>query len=246
MSGHRSKKIGVFTTIMIRNGKPLFLHSHLSRLQHNSSVIGINVKIQWLEDKIRIEIQDRNPQDIALKVILYQQTELQFIYRDLPIRSNVTAKIVMECSNSELPRNIKHTDRDSWKTEQKIYGVDELLWVNNKNQALEFSNGNIFVLREGKLITPIRNGYFLPGIMRSATIIYGGQIGIPIYQKNIEIQSQDELYFSSSLRGLIPVSIEQQNNPDSLKGFREGLWQILHNHMFQNAVTKEFITQSLK
>jgi branched-subunit amino acid aminotransferase/4-amino-4-deoxychorismate lyase len=167
------------------------------------------------------------------------------VYRSLPKRSRVIAKIATVRPDSELPRNIKHTDRGSWKIEQSKHGVDELLWVNKCNQALEFSNGNIFVLREKKLLTPPLSSTFLPGIMRCAVLVFGAQVGFQMCLENIEIIPQDELYFSSSLRGLIPVSNTNNVGSDSLMEFREALWQVLPDQTFQQLVNQQFISQSL-
>ena len=242
----KPKRIGVFTTILIRDGEPLFWQSHTVRLHRNANRLGLVCNLEWLQHQIQQELSTKDIKDLALRVTLNPDNELHFSYRQLPPRDILHAALVIQEDTSSLPGDIKHTDREHWRGQQELYDVDELLWVNKHNQALEFTNGNLFVLRDGKLLTPKENGGFLPGIMRSAVIAYACRDGIPVHIKPIEIEAKDELYFSSSLRGLIPVSTKNHKNMDGLRSLRDGLWMTLSNRAFQEAVHANFILQNLR
>lgn len=78
-------------------------------------------------------------------------------------------------------------------------GVDEVLLVNTGREAMEFTNGNIVVRRNGAWITPPLSCGLLPGVMRRSLLACGRITEEVISASSLGPDS--ELYLINSVRG---------------------------------------------
>jgi len=84
--------------------------------------------------------------------------------------------------------------------------TDEVIWVDPDGFALEGTRSNVFAVRDGVLCTPPADGRILSGITRGALLDAAELAGIPTSEAPLRLESLDELYFSSTLKELIPIS----------------------------------------
>ena len=166
--------------------------------------------------------------------------------RGLPSRKKIQVGVACRKEHPIVPDTIKHSDRIAWKDERERLGVQEVLWITKEKNLLEFSNGNVFVYRQDRVYTPLLNGRLLSGIMRSAVLLLSEEKGVPIEERELCLQNGDELYFSSSLRGLIPVTLDANSHENRLKTVSDALWSRLSERSFQSRVNRHFISQNWK
>ncbi len=83
-------------------------------------------------------------------------------------------------------------------------GVMEAIMLNNSGFVAEGSGDNIFIMRDGKLITPPSYVGLLEGITRRVTIELAGEIGIPVEEvpfTSYDLYVADECFFDGNRRG---------------------------------------------
>jgi len=82
-------------------------------------------------------------------------------------------------------------------------GVDEVLFLNENNELTEGSITNLFVERDGVLLTPPLSAGLLPGTLRAELIDTGRAIEHSLTLADLE--SAPTIYLGNSVRGLIPA-----------------------------------------
>lgn len=88
------------------------------------------------------------------------------------------------------------------KSEALMAGKDEAIFLNSKGNIAEGSAENIFMVRDGKLITPSLDQDILEGIVRRSIIeIAQKEFGLEVIERPIaptELYIADELFFSGT------------------------------------------------
>ena len=100
----------------------------------------------------------------------------------IPARSKITGAYV----NSALA-----------KTEAQLNGFDEAIVLTQDGHVSEGSAENLFIVRDGTLITPAVTDNVLEGITRSRLMAVAGDLGIAVVQRSIdrtELYQADEVF----------------------------------------------------
>lgn len=89
-------------------------------------------------------------------------------------------------------------------------GNNEILLYNQNNELTEGSSCNAFIVKDGKVITPIQDNQILPGITRRIIIDSLRADGsIPVEERTVtmdEVRNADEIWISSSSKEITPVT----------------------------------------
>jgi para-aminobenzoate synthetase/4-amino-4-deoxychorismate lyase len=97
--------------------------------------------------------------------------------------------------------------RDLYESEfarlTKSSGCDEVIFLNERGEVAEGSRTNVFVARDGKLLTPPLSAGALDGCLRRALIEEGRCMEATLLPSDL---ADTEVYLGNSLRGLIPAS----------------------------------------
>ena len=87
-------------------------------------------------------------------------------------------------------------------------GFDEALLINDKGFIFEASRANVFILSDGKLITPPLSSGCLNGITRQQLIKSARKMKIPVLEENLTvsmIKGAEEAFLTNSLFGIKPI-----------------------------------------
>jgi branched-chain amino acid aminotransferase len=112
----------------------------------------------------------------------------------IPARSKITGSYV----NAALA-----------KTEAQEAGFDEAIVLTNDGHVSEGSAENLFMVRNGVLITPPVTDNILEGIVRQSLMGIAGELGIPLEVRSIdrtELYIADELFLCGTGAQLSPVT----------------------------------------
>ena len=86
------------------------------------------------------------------------------------------------------------------KTEAVLAGFDEAILLNQDGHVSEGSGENLFMMRKGKLITPILEDNPLPGITRETVMeLAAGELGVEVVERRVdrsELYLADEVFLS--------------------------------------------------
>ena len=88
-------------------------------------------------------------------------------------------------------------------------GFDEAFFLNVSGEVVEGARTNIFLVKEGKVSTPLVSCGCLPGITRAKVIDLLKRLKIPVLQRRVlpkELFSQDEIFVTNSLLGVMAVT----------------------------------------
>ncbi|MBP9812387.1 branched-chain amino acid transaminase [Candidatus Gracilibacteria bacterium] len=103
------------------------------------------------------------------------------------------------------------------KTEAKNRGFDEAIMMNHQGKVSEGSGMNIFLVRNGKIITPSVDQDILEGITRDSVIQIATSLGYEVIERPVdktELLIADEVWLTGTAARITPVfRIEQYDLP---------------------------------
>ncbi|MCP9774537.1 branched-chain amino acid transaminase [Cyanobium sp. WAJ14-Wanaka] len=94
------------------------------------------------------------------------------------------------------------------KTEAVMSGFDEALLLNSRGKISEASGMNLFIVRDGVLITPGVDQDILEGITRASVIELAKEMGITVLERAVdktELFIADEVFLSGTAAKVTPV-----------------------------------------
>lgn len=183
---------------------------HLDRLKRSSVELGFLCPV----DSIRNELNeltsslDQSCYLVRLLLAIGGQFTLTSTLIDCPDPDKVItfyiSKIRVDSNDNLLAH--KTTRRqlfdEQWAKFNKKLGTQEVLFLNERGELTEGSRSNLFIEREGKLLTPPLSCGLLPGTLREE-LIEGGQV-VEAVLKQEDLQGA-EIFFGNSVRGLQPA-----------------------------------------
>jgi 4-amino-4-deoxychorismate lyase len=226
---------GLFETIAINNGKPIYLDQHLARLQKGMQRLGItgveNTAIK--ADVVKICAES----DQAIVKIIVTRGDGNRGYR--PPVGQIPVRIVSIYPFPEFPdyflqqgvkltvcktpiganpvlAGIKHLNRLEQvmaRSEWQDPEISEGIMLDLKQNVIEGTMSNIFFVKEGKLHTPSLDQCGVEGIMRGNVISAANTLGLPMAEAQYPLQdfyNAEEVFITNSIICIWPVrQIEQ-------------------------------------
>lgn len=221
---------GVFETIAFRDGKAEFLTDHLARLYTGCERLKIPLESDVLEPELMQVIRHLSG-DCVIKIIITRGTGGRgyniehtgpasriISTHDLPVfPADRHLGIQVRLCEQRLAINpslagIKHLNRleqilarAEWQDSQ----IAEGLMFDSHDWLREGTMSNIFLVRDGRLLTPALNDCGIEGIMRQQLIQLAEQSGIDVEMTSLDredLLEADECFVCNSLIGIWPVT----------------------------------------
>ena len=226
----------VFETVKIVNSKILFLEDHYFRLMASMRVvrmeIPMNFTMEYMEEQILSLVAKNGLSNSArARVTVYrkdggfylpQSNEVSFLIQAMPLEKTlyVVEKESYEVDlykdfyvSKQLLSSIKTTNR-ILNTTASIYadenGLDNCLLLNDAKNVIEAIQGNLFMVKGSKLITPPVSEGCLNGVMRKQILELAKKVsGLEVIEDVIspfELQKADELFITNVIKGVQPIT----------------------------------------
>jgi branched-chain amino acid aminotransferase len=226
----------VFETVKIVNSKILFLEDHYFRLMSSMRIvrmeIPMNFTMEYLEEQIITLAKAKDLKNSARARITVYRNDRGYY---LPQNNSVSFLINAE-SLENAPYSIDqkeyvvdlYTDfyvtkqlLSSIKTTNKLLNItasiyasendlDNCLLLNDSKNVVEAIQGNIFLLKGNKLITPPVSEGCLNGVMRKQIISLARTIeNLEVVEETIspfDLQKADELFITNVNKGIQPIT----------------------------------------
>ncbi len=227
---------GVFESMKIVNQKILFLEDHYFRLMASMRIvrmdIPMNFTMEFFEEQILSLAKANGCTDSARVRVTVFRNEGGYY---LPVQRSVS--YLINCSpleNKLYSIDTKPYEVDLYKdffiskqllstlkTTNKILnvtasifadenGLDNCLLLNESKNVAEALQGNIFMVINGKLITPSLSEGCLNGVLRKQIINLAKKIeGLEVEEGEIspfDLQKADELFISNVIKGIQPIT----------------------------------------
>ena len=209
------RAIGVFETLLVLDGSPIQLDSHLMRLTSS----------------IR-ELFDADVPDEAAGLVLEHAAALALARLRLTVAPTPADGLAADAVTATVdPDNVfpdwaraarlrplvihgglgahKWADREglAWTEASESDGSLPLI-LDVADEALEASRANIFIVESGALITPPLDGRILPGVARARAIETARSLGIAVHEHALTVErviASGEAFLTGSVRGIEPV-----------------------------------------
>ena len=221
---------GVFRTLLARNGHALHSRLHLQKIQHDSARLGIVCPaLSQLADELDGMLA-LHP-DCVIKLIVTRgegtrgyapphRAKPTHIWDvapapEYPVEWAIQGIQLRVCETrlSGQPRlaGIKHLNRlenvlaaAEWSDSQ----IAEGLMLDAAGNVIAGTRSNLFMVRDGQLITPDLSRCGVAGVQRDRVIAYAAARAIPLQIRDVslaEVSAADEVFLVNSVIGLWPV-----------------------------------------
>jgi D-alanine transaminase len=223
---------GVYEVIPVFRGELFRLDQHLTRLQQSLDAIYLSLP-DWPAERLTRMMQELVARNGGGNQSLYLQvTRGAQPVRDhrIPVQAKPTLfamSMPMEpppSLDAVAPVSCVLVDDPRWQRcdiksisllgnilarhEATLAGADEALLVRD-GKVVEGSASNVFMVRDGQIITPPKNQWILGGITRDLLVELMCQNREPVKEADIlldAIRQADEIWISSSTREIRPVT----------------------------------------
>jgi branched-subunit amino acid aminotransferase/4-amino-4-deoxychorismate lyase len=206
--------MAVFETLRTYGGRPHRVDVHLARLRGSAQVCGI-----FFDDALAAALTAELaavaatiPGESKLNVLLTAGGHRVVKAEPLDLsRAGAPVRIATRpwAPDPWLPGRVKHTSRAAWVLAARQAGVDEVVWIapdpTHGQVWTEANRSNLFVVRDGVLLTPPDDGRILQGVTRDGMIAAARAAGVPCREEPVPVGPADELYLCSTLKQLAPV-----------------------------------------
>lgn len=225
---------GVFEGIRSYNGLVFKLNEHLDRLYESAHTLMLDIpltkkemtqavlqvlKANRLQNGYIRLVVTRGVGDLGLdpkkckkatiiiitdNIVLYPEA----LYRDgLEIITVPTVRNLPEALNPEI-KSLNYLNNIMAKIEAGMAGYQEAILLNFQGYVAECTGDNIFIVKNGKLLTPPTYLGALKGITRSAILQIAEGEGIPAEEKIMtrhDVFNADEIFLTGTAAEIIPV-----------------------------------------
>jgi branched-chain amino acid aminotransferase len=125
--------------------------------------------------------------------------------------SIITASVTRNHPNSLSPRikSLNYLNNVLAKWEALDAGVPEALMLNHLGFICEATGDNVFIVKNGQLLTPPPESGILLGITRQVVMDLARQAGIPVSEPNLtrhDVYVADECFLTGTGAEIVPVT----------------------------------------
>ena len=152
------------------------------------------------------------PKDCPVSVAVIAVPGRAYIQGGPEAGVRVTVSTVRRIDSSALPAFVKacgHYTNSVRAVQEAIRrGYDEALLLNSKGDVAEGSGENLFVVKNGTIITNDIDASILLGVTRDSVLQIARDLGLPVVVRPItltDVQTADELFFSGTAVEVTPI-----------------------------------------
>ncbi|WP_433661216.1 aminotransferase class IV [Nocardia sp. CA-128927] len=211
------------------------LADHFRRLEESCKIIGIDrFAVEWDYDRFYaavVELVGRNAptDDVFVRATVHVVESIPgtrvrgcaiqvslFIYDAVPIvpqdgmrlKSSPWRRIPDNAIPSRAKVNGAYVNSVLAKQDAIDSGYDDCIFLDGNGHLCELSAANIFLVRNGTLITPDVSCDILDGINRRTILTLAAEDGIPVIERTVdltELYIADEVFVTGTSAGAAPV-----------------------------------------
>ncbi|MGN6369124.1 MAG: branched-chain-amino-acid transaminase [Phycisphaerae bacterium] len=227
---------GVFEGIRQYNGRVFEKEAHLKRLYDSAQAIRLKIpfSLEQLSAALEETLQANKLRDCYIRLVVTRgigylgisprncETPAVFIIADsiqmypAEMYQNgmaiITASTIRNHPNSLSPKikSLNYLNNILAKWEAIDAGVPEAVMLNHLGYVCECTGDNIFIVKDGAVVTPAEESGVLVGITRQAVMGIARSMGIPVVEKNLtrfDLYVADECFLTGTGAEVVPVTM---------------------------------------
>lgn len=226
---------GVFEGIRVYGGRIFECAAHIDRLYASARAIRLNIPLSREQVRAAMEetVQVNNFRDCYMRLVVTRGvgylglnpnkcptptviviTDTIDMYpREMYEKGMavITASVIRNHPNALSPRikSLNYLNNILAKIEAVDAGVPEAIMLNHEGNVAECTADNIFVVRDGVVLTPGTADGILEGITRKVIIDLSRQLDVPCLEKTLQrhdLYIADECFLTGSAAEIVPVT----------------------------------------
>ncbi len=225
----------VFETFKIVDNRILFLEDHYFRLMSSMRILRMEIPMhftmEFLEQQILELIQFNKIQNSArVRMTVYRKgngyylpdsNEINYLIQSSKLDSkeyflNDNSYEVDLFKDFYITKQLLSTIKSTNKAVQIVGSIfakendlQNCLLLNDSKNVIEALNGNIFMFKEAKLITPPVSEGCLNGVLRKQVLSIAKSINVEVIEEPLspfDLQKADELFITNVISGIQPIT----------------------------------------
>jgi branched-chain amino acid aminotransferase len=220
--------MGLFETMRSNNGKVFALDDHLDRLFNSAKQLGLGNTYtkEYIKDAIDKTLKANELDEARLRLTLSAGpmsndkpeatlliTAMKFVPYPKEFYQKGVAVVLTDCrQNSQSPlsghKTTNYFSRLLALNEARSKKAAEALWFTTDNYLAEGCVSNVFIVKDGVVLTPGLETPVLPGIMRKTVIKAAKDEKIKVEEKKLVISdllAADEVFLTNVVMGVLPI-----------------------------------------
>jgi branched-chain amino acid aminotransferase len=218
---------GVFETVRVYDGRPFAWRRHLDRLTHSAQGLGLRMPDRddlrsaadsvlrankLSEARLRITITGGlaplgSERGESHPTVLIAATEI----RPHPATSAVVVVPWTRNEHSAVAglKTISYAENVRALAYAQERGAGEAVFANTRGELCEATGSNVFLVREGQVVTPPGDSGCLLGVTRALVLELCAELGIPAAEPSLPITAlaqADEAFLTSTVREVQPIT----------------------------------------
>jgi len=224
----------VYETMRTYNRKIFLVDRHMKRLQNSAQMLRLKlpVPVERIQDELRRTIAESKHEECYIRLIVTrgigkisldpEATEgSSYVIISLPFHplaaaayeKGITLALVSTRRNNRLSLNPGMKSSNLLNNvlaymEAKDRNAFEGILQNLSGNITEGTASNIFIVKNGKLITPSLDVGLLPGVTRGLILELAASENVPLEEKHIspeELMDCDECFITGTTKGVLPA-----------------------------------------
>jgi para-aminobenzoate synthetase / 4-amino-4-deoxychorismate lyase len=187
------------------------LERHLARLARSARHFGFRCDVAKVRAALDASVAHQRDCRLRVRLLLHEDGKVTITTAAMPAppADTMIGYVVSptRLRSAELFLAHKTTERTLYDREWQHYhdaaGADEVIYLNERGELAEGSRTNIFVERDGRLLTPPLSAGALPGVLRSELLESGRAIEQTLMLD--DLSGGATVYLGNSVRGLQPA-----------------------------------------
>ena len=218
--------MGIFETVRVSGELPRLVGLHLTRLLKSAGELGLEVPYSpgAIEEMLYRTAQKNSIKEGGLRLTLTagggqcrpsllvqsrEQTYGKEMYR-CGIRAGFASFRRNESSPLVRHKTLNYYENIMARRLADSSGWGEALFLNCSGNLAEGSVSNVFLVRDGRVITPEAGSGLLPGITRRRVLEACASLKIPLEERVVrpgELYGAGECFLTNSLMGVMPLTL---------------------------------------
>ena len=220
---------GIFTTVRISRGEAFAYERHWRRLEKDAGIT--RLPLLYTAAKVRVHLHEviranKVTEGCARIYLVYnsvgfwQSSEQRppvdlIIYTASLPEHRETVRLALREHGRHAASPLAGVKTISWLnnvwsiSEANNEGFDEVVMLNEHGEVAECTSANIFIVKDGKILTPPLNSGCLEGVTRGILLEIAPEAGLSVVETPLlpeDLYSAEEVFISSTNRNLISVS----------------------------------------